>query len=75
MSQRTAILQSLQAGPVCGTMFLEMRMPRYAARINELRNAGWHIVKRRCENPHHQHQTVQYEYLIAQHDLFEGATS
>jgi len=52
----------LETGPVCGTALLDERMPRYAARIAELRGEGMPIVTRRCES--HRHASKQYEYVL-----------
>ena len=35
MNQRERVLARLKQGPVCGTELLEMRIPRYSARILE----------------------------------------
>jgi hypothetical protein len=43
-------------GAVCGSEWLGRRLPRYAARINELRNEGHTIVTGRCK----QHKTATY---------------
>jgi hypothetical protein len=45
----------LARGWVCGTEFLDERMPRYGARIFELRRRGCLIVSRTCGNPQHRH--------------------
>jgi len=73
VTQREQILTALKSGPVCGTTLLALRMPRYAARVAELRNDGYPIRTRRCQNKYHQHTTTQYEYVLYQ-DLYEGAS-
>ena len=45
---------------VCGAKFLEMHIPRYAARILELRNDGFDIQAGPCQ---HGMNVVDYELL------------
>lgn len=47
---------------VCGTEFLDLYMPRYAARVLELRGEGWQIVTQECKQ--HAHETKQVEYVL-----------
>ena len=68
MSQKTRIKRMLETGPVCGTALLDERMPRYAARIAELRGEGMLIETRRCES--HRHVSAQVEYLVPSPTLF-----
>jgi len=68
MSQKTRVRRMLEDGPVCGTRLLDERIPRYAARIAELRGEGMLIVTRRCEA--HRHASKQIEYLILEPSLF-----
>ena len=70
MSQKERILRRLLEAPVCGTRLLELRIPRYAARIAELRADGHSIITRRCENPNHRHSTKQVEYVLGHQRLF-----
>ncbi len=49
-SQETRILNLLKTGPVCGGLLLTLRMPRYSARIAELRSRGYVIETVRCEH-------------------------
>ena len=70
MSQKDHIARLLHTGPVCGTRLLELRMPRYAARIAELRDSGLNIETRRCQNPNHFHQSKQVEYVLHNDRLF-----
>ena len=62
MGQRDRILRMLiDAYPdgVCGTVFLKAMMPRYGARIHELRAEGWDIQTERCRvHVHESRQTV-----------------
>ena len=62
MSQKQRIANLLRGGPVCGTALLDLRMPRYAARISELRAEGMLIETRVCES--HRHASKQYEYVL-----------
>ena len=68
MSQKERIRRILADGPVCGTALLDLRMPRYAARIAELRGEGMLIETRRCES--HRHVSKQVEYLVPSPSLF-----
>ena len=54
----------LYLGPVCGTQFLDAHIPRYGARIHDLKKLGWEVQKRRCVNPQHAHRSVQWEWWI-----------
>ena len=50
-SQRIRILADLAAqDEVCGAIWLEARMPRYAAVIHQLRNQGWDIGSGPCRH-------------------------
>lgn len=64
MSQRRRILRLLETAPVCGTELLDRHMPRYAARIKELRTDGHNIATRPCQNTLHRHTTAQVEYVL-----------
>ena len=50
MSQCDRILNLLKDGRVCGATLLEYRMPRYSARIGELRERGHRIETLKCEH-------------------------
>lgn len=47
---------------VCGTTFLRAHIPRYPARILELRREGWVIDRRPCEIETHRHESTQWVY-------------
>jgi len=64
MNQRERVLGWLMQGPVCGTTLLAEMIPRYAARISELRRDGHVIGTRRCSNQQHHHQSRQVEYVL-----------
>lgn len=66
MTQRDRILAALRMGPVCGTQFLQMFIPRYAARIHELRKDGFVIGTRPCRM--HDHSSAQIVYELAETD-------
>ena len=68
MSQKQRIANLLRDGPVCGTALLDLRMPRYAARISELRAEGMLIETRVCES--HRHASKQIEYVVLSPSLF-----
>lgn len=63
MTQKQRILDALRLEPRCGTTFLEMYMPRYAARIHELRNEGHQIISRPCKLHRHETQQTVYELV------------
>ena len=66
MNQKQRILNALKLGPVCGTDLLRWSIPRYAARIAELRKAGHDIVTRPCRL--HDHETPQFVYEMVEKD-------
>ena len=60
LSQKQRVLDTLRnAGPagVCGTSLLYINIPRYAARIHELRQAGYMIESTACQDSHESRQT------------------
>ena len=65
-SQKETVLYMLQHNPqgVCGTRLLELHIPRYSARLNELRNGGYPIRRRPCTNEHHRHQGQQFVWYL-----------
>lgn len=67
-SQRERIEQTLEGGEwVCGTTFLKMGIPRYAARMLEIRQqrTDWTMERRKCRSPYHQHLTnQQFEWRV-----------
>ena len=68
-TQTEQVLAMLRTGPVCGTRFLARRIPRYPARIWELKQEGHAIAKRRCTNPDHRHVSAQWEWcLVSEYD-------
>ena len=68
-TQTEQILAMLRNGPTCGTRFLTRRIPRYPARIFELKQEGHAIGKRPCDNEWHRHGSPQWEwFLISEHD-------
>lgn len=70
MNQRETVLYMLTNNPqgVCGTRFLELHIPRYSARLGELKKEGHVISRRTCTNPHHGHRGVQYEWFLSEVD-------
>jgi len=64
MSQSSRVLDMLVRGWVCGTEFLDERIPRYGARIFDLRRRGYCIVRRPCGNPQHHHRSAQDEWRL-----------
>ena len=63
-NQRAFVKWLLNYAWVCGTQFLEVNVPRYGARIAELKKEGVDVRRRICANPGHHHQTRQYEWRI-----------
>ena len=57
MTQLERVLEALRANidGVCGTLFLKEGIPRYAARIGELRSAGHNITRVKCPYFYHTH--------------------
>jgi len=66
MNQKQRILAALKMGPVCGTVMLGWHIPRYSARILELRDEGYEIIRRPCRL--HYHDSQQYVYELAESD-------
>lgn len=64
MSQTDRVAGMLRRGWVCGTEFLDERIPRYGARIFDLRRRGMLIVRRPCANPTHRHVSPQDEWRL-----------
>ena len=53
MNQRERVLALLRDGPQCTSDFAAAYLPRFGARIWELRRAGHTITNRRCDkHPH-----------------------
>ena len=63
----------LKAGPVCGTDFLRAYIPRFGARIYELRQAGYTVVERPCRFSHHDHDSRQTVYELEELDQLKLA--
>lgn len=61
-SQRKRILDALKLEKRCGTDFLGWGIPRYSARIGELRADGHDIATQPCRL--HHHETTQYVYVL-----------
>jgi hypothetical protein len=62
MSQTDEVTWHLCQGWTCGTVLLDQRIPRYAARIHEARRRGYRVERRCCES--HQHVSQQFEWRI-----------
>ena len=63
MTQKARILNALRRDPTCGTTFLDWHIPRYAARIYELRIEGHDIISRPCTLHAHESPQVVYELV------------
>ena len=69
LNQMETVLMMLQANGdngVCGADFRDMHIPRYSSRLGELKGEGYHIARRRCENPRHNHRpgSVQWQWYL-----------
>ncbi len=62
-TQRDHVLRRLKVEPLCGTDFLFLGIPRYSARIYELRKEGHQIIRRTCDK-HLHHRSRQYVYEL-----------
>ncbi len=62
-TQRDYVLRWLRVEPQCGTEFLNLGIPRYSARIYELRREGHQIIRRTCD-VHYYHRSRQYVYEL-----------
>lgn len=60
---------------VCGTDFLDARIPRYGARLHDLRARGFVTVRRACENPAHSHRSGQFEWRLVARPAAAGQQS
>lgn len=72
MTQQDRVLWLLRRGWVCGSDFLDERLPRYGARICELRQLGYMIERRQCVNPHHHHRSAQWEWRLTAEPRADG---
>ena len=63
MTHKQRILGMLRRGDVCGDTLLELHMPRYAARVHELKADGYQIISRRCKQ-HTWHTSPVVEYIL-----------
>ena len=64
-TQAGKVMHMLESNPngVCGPMFLERHIPRYSARISELRKAV-SISRVPCPYGFHSHRTKQYAWKL-----------
>lgn len=62
-TQKQRILEALRLEPRCGTTFLDWHIPRYAARIYELRTEGHNIVSTPCKLHHHDSAQIVYRLV------------
>ena len=67
-TQKEQVLQALMLRPggVCGTQFLEGRIPRYAARILDLKHDGHWIDRVSCPYSLHTHPSAVATYKLIQ---------
>lgn len=70
-TQKQRIMGALKMQPTCGTTFLSWHMPRYAARIYELRTEGHDIISRPCKL--HVHDSPQTVYELVEKSQLELA--
>ena len=58
-----------QSGQVCGEDFLQRYIPRYSARIYDLREQGHSIATEKCNKLHHYHRsTIKAFRLVPQEE-------
>ena len=62
--QQDRVLALLRLGPLCSTSLLELYIPRGAAVVYRLRQAGYPIWTRPCSRPGHEHTSPQIEYVF-----------
>ncbi len=67
-TQKEQVLQALTLRPdgVCGTQFLEGKIPRYAARILDLKQDGHWIERVSCPYSFHGHPASVATYKLTQ---------
>ncbi len=67
MSQKQVTLAMLRNVPdgICGTVFLQNNIPRYSARIADLRADGYTIDTLPCDHPYHHHASRQWKFALA----------
>ena len=64
-TQNAKVLAALEGGgTACGDFFLRIYIPRYAARILDLRQAGFDIRKVECPYPYHTHTKALASYEL-----------
>lgn len=61
--QQARVYRMISEQWTCGTQFLSVNIPRYAARLWELRSKGYMIERRRCVEHIHP-QSVQYQWKL-----------
>lgn len=65
LTQKEKMMLAFTAyGVVCGNTFLAINIPRYSARVHDLRSDGHIIVRAKCPYSHHTHgpHIATYEY-------------
>ena len=65
-TQADRVLQMLRSAEmgVCANEFLNARIPRFSARLHDLRKQGHIIENRKCFLTSHRHQTKQVRYVL-----------
>ena len=65
-TQADRVLQMLRDSEmgVCAVEFLQACVPRFSARLHDLRKAGHLIENRKCFATSHRHQTKQLRYVL-----------
>lgn len=64
LTQLDRVRLQLQRGWICASQFLDQHIPRYGARIHELKRQGYSIERRLCAHPWHNHRSTQYQWRI-----------
>lgn len=64
-NQRDRVLQLLMENErVCGPMFLREHLPRFGARLWEMKREGFVFERERCLIPGHAHRSVQWSWQL-----------
>lgn len=76
-TQHERVLAMMMDHWTCGTEFLAAFIPRYSARIKEIRDEPWvfwEVQRRRCGNPAHSHRSIQYEWRLVLKESGDDST-
>jgi hypothetical protein len=65
VTQRETVLRMARKG-ACSVEFLRAYIPRFGARLWELKRDGYNVEKAMCRNKRHFQKSTQFVYRIAQ---------